>query len=166
MDDTPGRVLPPPGGPGCAVQHPGWDAPPTRSPQHRWRWRRFGRGSDRAHGPEGASRSGSCRCPIMPTVRIDGPWMSKPAILTKTQAPRARLGLVALALAVVLGLIAGGIVLTHEQSKNRILRDFDTHAAGSAEFVSTYVAQQGARETLSAQRFLAGRPGPSTEFES
>ena len=92
--------------------------------------------------------------------------MSKPAILTRAQTPRARLGLVALALAVVLGLMAGGIVLTHAQSKNQILRNFDTRAAGSAGFVSTYVAQQGARETLSAQRFLAGRPGPSTEFES
>jgi signal transduction histidine kinase/DNA-binding response OmpR family regulator len=92
--------------------------------------------------------------------------MSKRAILTKAQDPRARLGLVALALAVVLGLMAGGIVLTHEQSKNQILRNFHTRAEGSAGFVSTYIAQQGARETLSAQRFLAGRPGPTTEFES
>jgi signal transduction histidine kinase/DNA-binding response OmpR family regulator len=92
--------------------------------------------------------------------------MSKRSILTRAQAPRARLGLVAFALALVLGLMAGGIVLTHEQSKNQILRNFHTRAAGSAGFVSTYVAQQGARQTLSAQRFLAGRPGPSTEFES
>jgi signal transduction histidine kinase/DNA-binding response OmpR family regulator len=92
--------------------------------------------------------------------------MSKRTILTRARAPRARLGLVAAALALVLGLMAGGIVLTHQQSKSRIVHNFHTRAAGSAGFVSTYVAQQGARETLSAQRFLAGRPGPSTEFES
>ena len=92
--------------------------------------------------------------------------MSKRTILTKARAPRARLGLVALALALVLGLMAAGIVLTHAQSKNRILRNFGTHAAGSAGFVSTYVAQQGARADTERATLPRRTTGTDHEFES
>jgi hypothetical protein len=92
--------------------------------------------------------------------------MSKRAILTNARGPQVRLVLVAFVLLVLLGLLAGGITLTHERSKSQILKNFDARASSSAGFVSTYVAQQGARQTLSAQRFLAGKPGASTEFES
>jgi signal transduction histidine kinase/DNA-binding response OmpR family regulator len=92
--------------------------------------------------------------------------MSKRAILTNARGPQVRLALVAFVLLVLLGLLAGGVTLTHERSKSQILKNFDARASSSAGFVSTYVAQQGARQTLSAQRFLAGKPGASTEFES
>jgi signal transduction histidine kinase/CheY-like chemotaxis protein/HPt (histidine-containing phosphotransfer) domain-containing protein len=70
-----------------------------------------------------------------------------------------RLGLVALALVVVLGLVAGGVEFSRAQSKDGILTRLQERAATSSGFVSTYVSLQAAREKVVAQRFLAGRAG-------
>src|SRR5271163_2666100 len=91
--------------------------------------------------------------------------MSRPDILTRASTSRTRLGLAALALAAVLGVIAVGIALTHEQTKSQILTNFKARGAISAGFVSTYLSEQASRETLTAQRYLAGRQGFTTEFE-
>jgi signal transduction histidine kinase/HPt (histidine-containing phosphotransfer) domain-containing protein/ActR/RegA family two-component response regulator len=69
-------------------------------------------------------------------------------------------------LAVLLGVIAGGIVMTHEQSKSQLLSRFKARGSSSAGFVSTYLSEQGVRETESAQRFLAGRRNFSAKFET
>jgi diguanylate cyclase (GGDEF)-like protein len=74
----------------------------------------------------------------------------------KAITQRMRLGLAAAGLAVVLGAMAVGIALTHAESKSRILTNFEARGATSAEFISTYLSQQGKREAQSAQRFLAG----------
>jgi len=92
--------------------------------------------------------------------------MSRRTLLGATRTPAARLGFVGVALVVLLGVIAGGIVLTHEQSKSQLLARFKARASSSAGFVSTYVSEQGAREADSAQRFLAGRRSFSKEFET
>jgi signal transduction histidine kinase/DNA-binding response OmpR family regulator len=77
-----------------------------------------------------------------------------------------RLALVALALVGVLGLVAGGIAYSREQSKDGILARLAERATTSADFVSTYVAQQAVREQASAQRFLAGRSGLAGELNT
>jgi signal transduction histidine kinase/CheY-like chemotaxis protein/HPt (histidine-containing phosphotransfer) domain-containing protein len=76
--------------------------------------------------------------------------------------PRARLVLVGLALAVVLGLVAGGIELSHQQTKSEILARFRARAVTSAAFVSTYVSQQAVREERTGRELLGGR----TKFHS
>src|SRR5271163_1323632 len=91
--------------------------------------------------------------------------MNRPDILTRASTSRIRLGLAALALATVLGVMAVGIVLIHQRSKTQILTNFKARGAISAGFVSTYLSEQAARETLTAQRYLAGREGLTTEFE-
>jgi diguanylate cyclase (GGDEF)-like protein len=67
-----------------------------------------------------------------------------------------RLAMAAVGLAVVLGAMAVGIAVTHAESRSRILTNFKARGATSAEFISTYLAQQGTREAHSAQQFLAG----------
>lgn len=66
-------------------------------------------------------------------------------ILVRAQSPRLRLALVALALVGVLGLVAGGIVYSREQSKDGMLARLAERATTSADFVSTYVSQQAVR---------------------
>jgi len=85
---------------------------------------------------------------------------------SKARVPRARLSLVAVALLVVLGVVATGIALSHQQTKNQIITRFQERAAASAEFAATYVSQQAVRERLSAERFLAGRRGLSRALET
>src|SRR5271154_6484444 len=91
--------------------------------------------------------------------------MSRPDILTRASTSRTRLGLAALALAAVLGVMAVGIVLIHERTKSQILTNFKARGATSAGFVSTYLSEQASREILTAQRYLAGREGLTSEFE-
>ena len=90
--------------------------------------------------------------------------MSRHAVHTSASASRVRLALVALALAIVLGVMAVGIALTHEQAKSQIVTNFKARGKASAEFVSTYLAQQATRETQSAEKFLAGRNDVALEF--
>lgn len=76
--------------------------------------------------------------------------------------------LLALALALVLSAMGIGIVLTHEQSKNQILKNFRGKGSTSAGFVSTYLSQQAAREAQVAQQQLdnttTGFPGIVASF--
>jgi diguanylate cyclase (GGDEF)-like protein len=58
-------------------------------------------------------------------------------------------------LAVLLGMIAVGIVLTQRQSRSHILSNFALRGTTSATFVSTFVSQQADRETDAAQQLLA-----------
>jgi signal transduction histidine kinase/DNA-binding response OmpR family regulator len=78
------------------------------------------------------------------------------------ESARRRLSVVAFALVVVLALVAGGIVVSRQDSKNGILVRFQARAASSAGSVSSYVSQQAQRERLSARRFLSARTGLST----
>src|SRR5271155_236928 len=91
--------------------------------------------------------------------------MSKRNILTATSASRVRLGLVALGLVAVLGVMAVGIARSHEQTKHQILSSFKLRGKTSAEFVTTYLSQQATRETQSAQKFLSGHNGLTAEFD-
>ena len=91
--------------------------------------------------------------------------MSKQSILTQASTSRARLGLVAFALMAVLGVMAFGIVVTHEQTKAQIVSSFKLRGKTSAEFVTTYLSQQATRETQSAEKFLSGRKRLPLEFD-
>jgi diguanylate cyclase (GGDEF)-like protein len=90
--------------------------------------------------------------------------MNRRAIRTKVNTAGVRLALAGLALTVVLGVLAVGIVLTHADDKGKLLANFRARGATSAGFVSTYVQQQGARESRSAQQFLSGHQGLAPEF--
>lgn len=87
------------------------------------------------------------------------------AIPIRASTPRLKLGLAALGLAAVLGVIAVGIAVTHAQSRNQILANFSARGKTSADFVSTYLSQQAARERQSAKVFLSGRKRLALEFD-
>jgi diguanylate cyclase (GGDEF)-like protein len=91
--------------------------------------------------------------------------MSKRAILSRAGRPAVGLTLLAFGLAAMLAVMAVGIDLTHEQTKNRLLTNFKLRGTTSAGFVSTYLTQQVTRERLSARRLLAGRKDLTTEFD-
>jgi two-component system sensor histidine kinase/response regulator len=92
------------------------------------------------------------------------PPMAEQATPTRESTSRLRVGAVALALLVVLGVIAFGIAVTHTQTKNQILANFKVRGKTSAGFVSTYLSQQEARQSQAAEHFLAGRTGLTPEF--
>jgi signal transduction histidine kinase/DNA-binding response OmpR family regulator len=92
--------------------------------------------------------------------------MGKPTISVASGESRVRLGVVALALLLMLGLLAGGITWTHQSAKQEIVARFQAKAVTSAGFISTYVSQQAAREKLSAEHSLAGRTGLSAALQS
>ena len=79
-------------------------------------------------------------------------------------ARRRQVAIAALALAAVLGAIAFGIQQSHEDTKSQLEKNFRARGQASAEFVSSFVSQQAARETLTAQKFLAGRRRLGPEF--
>jgi hypothetical protein len=85
--------------------------------------------------------------------------MPDPPARAARQSARARLVVVAIALVVVLGLVAGGIVVSRQHAKEGILARFQARATSAAGLVSTYVSEQARRERLSAQRFLGARSG-------
>lgn len=63
--------------------------------------------------------------------------------------------LATLALLVLLGVLATGIVLTQQQAKSRLKSNFALRVQSSAQFVATYLAEQASREREAATRFLA-----------
>jgi diguanylate cyclase (GGDEF)-like protein len=63
--------------------------------------------------------------------------------------------LATLALLVLLGVLATGIVLTQQQAKSRLKSNFALRVQSSAQFVATYLSQQASREREAATRFLA-----------
>jgi diguanylate cyclase (GGDEF)-like protein len=76
-------------------------------------------------------------------------------------AARARrtlaIGLASLALLVLLGTLAAGIVLSRQQSRSHILSTFALRGSSSATFVSEFLSQQATREQQAAREFLSGR---------
>lgn len=72
-----------------------------------------------------------------------------------TRRNRARV-LASLGLAIVLGVLATGIVLSRHHSRASILANFRLRGTTSAEFVSTYLAQQARSQTAIAEQLLAG----------
>ena len=113
-------------------------------------------------------RAGICCTPLRSVRGVDEmiPLTAKRTIRGRAQTARVRLGLVALALLVVLGLVAGGIVISRGQSRDGILTRFQQRAKISADFASTYVSQQAAREELVGRRFLAGRAGFTADLDT
>jgi diguanylate cyclase (GGDEF)-like protein len=64
--------------------------------------------------------------------------------------------LASLALALLLGALATTIAISKQQSRSQLLASFRLRGTSSATFVSTYVAQQAAREGETARELLAG----------
>lgn len=81
------------------------------------------------------------------------------AIGTRARRSWATL-LAALALLVLLGVLATGIVLTQREAKSHLESSFALRGQGSAQFVATYLTEQASREHEAATRFLAA-PGVS-----
>jgi diguanylate cyclase (GGDEF)-like protein len=77
---------------------------------------------------------------------------------------RKHVTLAAIALTAVLAVIAVGIILTHNDSVAQVEANFKARAASSAEGISSFVAQQSERETLTAEKFLAGNRDLGPEF--
>jgi diguanylate cyclase (GGDEF)-like protein len=69
--------------------------------------------------------------------------------------------LASLALLVLLGVLAAGIVLTQRQARSHLESNFALRGQGSAQFVATYLSEQASREHEAATRFLAA-PGVSS----
>jgi len=84
---------------------------------------------------------------------------AKRTIIARAPTPPVRLGLAAVALAAVLGVMATGIVVSYGQTRDQILTRFEARATTSAGFLSTYVSQQASRQRVAAQLLLAGRSG-------
>jgi hypothetical protein len=61
--------------------------------------------------------------------------------------------------------MGAGIALSHEQSKSQILSNFSGKGATSAGFVSTFLAQQAAREARTAHQLLSGREALNSRFQ-
>jgi diguanylate cyclase (GGDEF)-like protein len=77
-------------------------------------------------------------------------------VLGLTRAKRSwAILLASLALLVLLGVLATGIVLTQQQAKARLKSNFALRVEGSAQFVATYLSEQASREHEAATRFLA-----------
>jgi diguanylate cyclase (GGDEF)-like protein len=66
---------------------------------------------------------------------------------------------------VVLGMLAAGIALTHEQSKHQILGNLKARGATTASFASTLLSEQAVREGATAARFLSGDRGLGVESQ-
>jgi len=72
--------------------------------------------------------------------------------------------LASLALLVLLGALATGIVLTQRQAKSRLESSFALRGQSSAQFVATYLSEQASREHEAAARFLASPRVSSARF--
>ena len=68
--------------------------------------------------------------------------------------------LASLALLMLLGTLAAGIVLSRQQSRSHILSTFALRGSSSATFVSEFLGQQATRERQAAREFLSGRVTP------
>ncbi len=87
---------------------------------------------------------------------------ARPVTEIGTHARRSWATLLAsLALLVLLGALATGIVLTQRQAKSHLESSFALRGQGSAQFVSTYLTEQAGREHEAATRFLSA-PGVSS----
>lgn len=75
-----------------------------------------------------------------------------------------QLAIATVAMAAVLAAIAFSVVNSREGSKAQIEKNFKARGTTSAEFVSSFVAQQASREASTAQKFLVARRGLGSEF--
>jgi diguanylate cyclase (GGDEF)-like protein len=83
---------------------------------------------------------------------------ARPPASRRSRAPARRLwatGLIAVVVIGVIGTLAGGIVISQQQSRTRLLNTFRMRGTTSATFVSTFLAQQAHRELVAADRALA-----------
>lgn len=62
-----------------------------------------------------------------------------------------------LALVLLLGVLATGIVLTQRQATSHVRSSFALRGTASAQAVATYLTEQADRERAAARRFLSGR---------
>jgi diguanylate cyclase (GGDEF)-like protein len=67
-------------------------------------------------------------------------------------------------LAAILALMGAEVVVSHQDSKDRITTNFAARGESSADFIATFITQQAQREQASAKRFLSGHRGLSAEF--
>ena len=72
--------------------------------------------------------------------------------------------LAGIALTVVVGSLAAGIVLTQQGSRSRLLANLGLRGTTSASFVSTYLSQQASREQAAARQFMSGARVSSERF--
>ncbi len=79
---------------------------------------------------------------------------------------RQTLLLAALALTLLLGTMAVGIVLSEKQGRERLLNNLRARAGTSAQFLSSYISEQAGRQIQTAHHFLSGTHIPNTGFES
>jgi diguanylate cyclase (GGDEF)-like protein len=84
-----------------------------------------------------------------------GSTAASSAALTHARRPWT-LVLASLALLLLLGTLATAIVLSQRQSRAQVISAFKLRGSSSATFVSTFIAQQAAREQQTAQQLLAG----------
>jgi diguanylate cyclase (GGDEF)-like protein len=89
--------------------------------------------------------------PITPAAPRTG---GRPPARGHTHRSRG-LALAALALALLLGTLAGGIVLTQAQSRSHVLSTLGLRGTSSATFVSAFIAQQADREQEAARQLLS-----------
>jgi diguanylate cyclase (GGDEF)-like protein len=66
---------------------------------------------------------------------------------------------------VVLGMLAAGIQLTHEQARHQTLANLKARSETTAQFASTLLSEQAVREGETAERFLSGRARLEPEFD-
>jgi diguanylate cyclase (GGDEF)-like protein len=89
------------------------------------------------------------------------PLLSSPA---RPRRPWAT-ALASLGLLLLLGMMATAIVLSQNQSKERLLSNLHLRGTSSAQFVSTYLEEQARREQQAARRFLAAADVSRLRFE-
>jgi diguanylate cyclase (GGDEF)-like protein len=81
-------------------------------------------------------------------------------------AGRSRVAGVTAALALVLTVLAGGIVVTQRQSRSHVVSTLRLRGVTSATFVSTFVEQQADREQEVAKGLLSGSAVRTQSFET
>jgi diguanylate cyclase (GGDEF)-like protein len=72
----------------------------------------------------------------------------------------------AVALTVVLGTLAVFISRSQAESRSQLLANFRLRGSASATLVSTYIAQQAARQRQTARQLMAGRDVPRSRFRT
>jgi diguanylate cyclase (GGDEF)-like protein len=88
--------------------------------------------------------------------------MSDLLTLAVRGVPRRSLVLATLALAVALGVMSTGIVLSHDRSRNQILANLEARAGTSAGFISTFTARQAAHQTEAGVPYPTARTRPAS----
>jgi diguanylate cyclase (GGDEF)-like protein len=96
---------------------------------------------------------------------VSGKPMNRRAIHISASLRRTPWLLGALGLAVVLGMLAMGIVASRRQAEHQILENLRARGVTSAGFVSTFLSDQSERERHTAREVLAGRRTSTSRFD-